>query len=42
MEKAIGSIYPVLKNQNRLDEVFHYQSLTDFAAQLEQEKQPTR
>ena len=33
-EQAINEIYPVLKERNRLDEVFHYQSLPDLAARL--------
>ena len=41
METAINSIYPVLKKHNRLDEVFHYQSLADLAARLERERSQT-
>jgi len=35
LETALQSIYPVLKKHNRLDEVFHYQSLPALAAQLQ-------
>jgi len=37
LETAIYSIYPVLKKHQRLDEVFHYQSLPALAAKLERE-----
>jgi hypothetical protein len=41
IETALNTIYPVLKRHNRLDEVFHYQSLADLTAQLErQTRQP--
>lgn len=35
LETAIYSIYPILKKHQRLDEVFHYQSLPALAARLE-------
>jgi hypothetical protein len=41
IETAIHTIYPALKKHNRLDEVFHYQSLANLAAQLEQEARPS-
>jgi len=34
-ESAIKDIYPVLKKYQRLDEVFHYQSLPDLVKRLE-------
>jgi len=37
LETAIYSIYPILKKHQRLDEVFHYQSLPALAARLEQQ-----
>ncbi len=35
LETALHTIYPVLKKHQRLDEVFHYQSLPALAASLE-------
>ena len=37
METAVDFIYPILKKHNRLDEVFHYQSLESFTLKLERD-----
>jgi hypothetical protein len=37
LETALKTIYPVLKKHQRLDEVFHYQSLPALAHELERE-----